>query len=111
MKRFLVLIHLAGKTADSPAQRMAKLHSTLTSMLDDAECAFTSDKGFAMACTSPKTDEALWKSLVEACKLVTQDNITVMELGLSITSSHRGVRQWASKTMMLAGLEELQQQK
>lgn len=90
---------------------MVKLHSTLTNMLDDAECAFTSDKGFAMACTSNKTAAALWQSLGEACKLVAQDNITVMELGLNVISSHRGVREWASKTMMIAGLEELRQQK
>lgn len=112
MKRYLILIHLAAKTEEVPLpKRVLSLHTAMSTLLDDMETVLTSDKGFAFVCTSPKTAADLWKAVVASFKNWPQDNITVLELGFDITSTHRGVQQWNSKTAMLAGLAELARQK
>lgn len=112
MNRYLVLIHLAAKTdTATPAQRAISLHSAMNALLDEMETVLTSDKGFAFACVSPKSSADLWKSVTGAFKHWPQDNITVLEVGSDITSTHRGVQNWQAKTGVLAGLAELARQK
>lgn len=107
MKRYLVLVHLAAAFPKTElVQRATAMHSALKRLLDDMETVLTAEKAFAFACFSDKTAQELWKSITSAAIFGRQDNISVVEVGLDIFTTHPGLAAWQSKTVALAALAE-----
>jgi hypothetical protein len=106
MKRYLVLIHLAAKFEKLElVERSTALLQAMKFNLDDMAPVLTAEKGFAFVGTSNEADaSALWKKIVVSTKLARQDNISVIELGRDIVTTHPGLSQWQSETRFLAGL-------
>lgn len=107
MKRYLVLVHLAAAFPKAElTTRAAAMHAALKSTLDTMETVLTADRGFAFACLSAKPAAELWKSIVAQGTFARQDNISVVELGFDICTTHPGLASWHQQTGLFAGLAE-----
>lgn len=112
MKRYLVLVHLAAKIEKADlATRATALLRALQQNLDNMETVLTAEKAFAFAGTSHKTANELWTLIGKAAALARQDNITVLEVGSDICTTHLGFQKWNLDSGMLAGLAELARRK
>lgn len=108
MKRYLVLVHMAAAFPKTElVTRATAMHRAMKSLLDDMETVLTADKAFAFTCVSSKTSKELWTAIVAAAVFGRQDNISVLELGYDISTTHPGLSGWNQTTGFLAGLAEL----
>jgi|GEM_PF-2197801 len=107
MKRYLVLVHLATAFPKTEfAARATAMHKAMTSLLDNMETVLTAEKAFAFACVSEKSSKELWAAIVAAAVFGRQDNISVLEIGYDISTTHAGLSGWNQSTGFLAGLAE-----
>lgn len=102
MKRYLVLVHFASKfsrESDSVA-RMQSIMEAVRRSLDDCETAMTSEFGVAVCGLSARSATDLWTAL--QLPVFRQDNLSVIELGAAIATTHPGLAAWQARTAWLA---------
>jgi hypothetical protein len=112
MKRVLVLINLAAKR--SPEELAATARSVLSAMqtnLDQMETIFTSTVAFGFVGVTSKDFSELHKTLNKGTNLRSGDNISVMELGILVISTHPGLHSWNGATQMISVLAESSRQR
>ncbi len=112
MKRYLVLVHLAAAFPKTEfVARATAMHGAMKSLLDNMETVLTAEKAFAFACVSDKSATDLWKAIIGAAVFGNQDNISVVEVGFDISTTHKGLMAWNRETDMIAGLAEFARKK
>jgi len=94
--KYLVLVHLASKITrnDLPAIASAVLQA-IKSNLDDVEAVLTSEAAIAMTGLSGSDRDSIFRNI--AAGLRSGDNLSVMELTGSITTSHPGLHAWMGR--------------
>lgn len=108
MKRVLVLINLAAKRTD--AELISIGRTTLSAMqaqLDQMATVFTSISAFGFVGISNKDCKELLTTLDKQLGLRSGDNISVLELAENVISTHRGLMEWQSATVMVSALSQL----
>lgn len=94
--RYLVLIHLAAKASRENLPCVAsQLGDSIRNNLSNSEAICTTPVSLAFVGLSPASADSLFRSIAAALR--PGDNLSVMELGKAITTSHPGVRRWAQK--------------
>lgn len=103
MKRVLILIHFASKlNRQTMAPTGARLAPLVMAQLQDSAGVFTSDIALGVTGITHQPSDALLRSLVASLGLTTGDNISVLELGPVIISTHPGLTSWANRTQMVS---------
>lgn len=98
MNRYLVLIHFASKaarTADE-AQLMIRVRDAVRSGLQECEAVLTSPAALAFCGLSALSPEELWSAM--RVPLASQDNLSIIELGREIVTTHPGLTSWQART-------------
>ncbi len=107
MKRVLILIHLASAESRNKLTTMApKITATAQDLLGDCTTAFTSQVALGFAGTTELAIAKVFERFVQRCGLMSQDNVSVVEIGADITSSHPGLSTYQTKTWFVAHLAE-----
>lgn len=107
MKRYLVLVHLAAKFEKVDlAIRATALLRAMQQNLDNMETVLTAEKAFVFAGISSKSAKEIWTAIGTAAVTGRQDNITVLEVGSDICTTHHGFQKWNLDSGFLASLAE-----
>ncbi|WP_167735679.1 MULTISPECIES: hypothetical protein [unclassified Herbaspirillum] len=94
--KYLVLVHLASKITrnDLPAIATAVLQA-IKSNLDDVEAVLTSEAAIAMTGLSSAGSDSIFRAIGSALR--SGDNLSVLELGDDIVTSHPGLATWRNR--------------
>lgn len=112
MKRVLVLIHFASKLSrENMATVGVRVAPIVRDNLGNFAGVFSSDIAFGCVGTTDKGIDELVKTLIQALSLKSGDNVSVLELGMSIISTHRSLMEWQGQTDFVAYLSESAKQK
>ncbi len=109
MARYLVLLHLASPSSRDKATAPARfklIHETVNASLQECEAVLTSPAALGFAGVSGKTAREVWQGL--NALLAPQDNLSVIELGRDIATTHPGLQKWDSNTIFLTKTDKSQ---
>lgn len=98
MNRYLVLLHFASKIArnEDPDARLVPINEAMRRELQDCECTLSSEVALAFCGVSAKSADELLGSL--RIRVLRQDNLSIIELGTEIVTTHPGLAAWQART-------------
>jgi len=91
--KYLVLVHLASKITRNDLHAIATtVLQAIKSNLDDVEAVLTSEAAIAMTGMSGNGSDSIFRGIRSALR--SGDNLSVLELGDDIATSHPGLGAW-----------------
>ncbi len=105
MKRVIVLVHFASKLSrEQMGATGLRVAQALRARLGHFAGVFTSDIAMGAVGTTDSSCSDLMQALLKDMQLPRGDNISVMELGMSVVTTHSGLSQWQGQTDFVAFL-------